>query len=124
MYKCIKKDLPISSTWVFSKDDKTGILKFEKMSVKDNVSEFLEGVSGLGSPSYGDSGSPYWTSSDPYGENPNKAILVAIVSSKTGPIDQVVGIRDYYYQCISKATKMTSEILAWAKQKSGISNDS
>ena len=123
MYKCIKKDLHRTATWVFSKNENTGILKFEDWSERDSVAGFLEGVNGLTSASYGDSGSPYWTPSDWHGEDQNQAILVAIVSRRTGPFDQPAGIRDSYYKCINIATKMTSEILAWAKQKSGISKE-
>ena len=122
-YKCIKHDLPQTSTWVFSRNEKTGILKFE-MSEKDKVDGFLEGFSGFTAASSGDSGSPYWTSSDLNGKNENRATLVAIHNARiiSEYSDKVVGIVDSYNQCVSRATKMTSEILAWAKQKSGISN--
>ena len=124
VYKCIKKDLPRSATWVFSENERTGNLKFENWSAKDSNSGFLKDVSGFGAPSFRDSGSPYWwTSSDSYGGNENKAILVAIATSKIGQFDEVAGIRDSYHQCISRATKITSEILEWAKEKSGMLND-
>ena len=128
VYKCIKKDLPRAATWIFSQNEKTGDLAFENMSEKDVV-VVNNVVSGLTSPSEGDSGSPYWTTSDEYFDaktccepilSENKAILVAIVSAGLRR-DPVVGVYDYKNQCLSMATKLTSEIVAWAKQKSGIS---
>ena len=113
VYKCIKPVLPTSRTWVFSENVATGTLGFEQESeVVDNSG------SGYTIASYGDSGSPLWKSVDILANDVERAILTSLISSKVGPISQVSNTfkDEPYHQCISKATKITDNILAWAKK--------
>ena len=64
----------------------------------------------------GDSGGPFWTY-DTILENDRRAVLIAVQSSG----DNFVNLRSAKdQQCRITATKITDDILAWIKYKSGI----
>ena len=112
-FKCIKSVIPRASTYVFIKDRETGALKFDHI-VQDEKREYL---SGYVSTYAGDSGSPYWKTGAS-----NKAILIAIVSSKFGPKYEPRSSvsEDPEKQCTNKASKLTEAIVSWIKQHAEI----
>ena len=126
VYKCIKPVLPRAVTGIFSKT-KLQNLKFEGNSQDD---ERPSKETGHVRTSYGDSGSPYWIPADlfePIGKSKSqitdyKATLVAIHSSRVGhKKDFPRYSEDEMEKCRMKATKLTDDIIKWAKEKSGIS---
>ena len=112
-YKCVKSILPRASTHVFIKHKDTGELKF-KSRVQDEERQYASGyVTTYG----GDSGSPYWKT-----DASNRAILIAIVSSKVGPKFEPKNILSVEEgkQCGNKASKVTEKIVSWIKQHAQI----
>lgn len=112
-YKCVKSILPRASTHIFIKHKDTGELKF-KFRVQDEERQYASGyVTTYG----GDSGSPYWKT-----DASNRAILIAIVSSKVGPKFEPRNIlrEEPEKQCRNKATKVTEAMVSWIKQHAGI----
>ena len=112
-FKCIKSVIPRASTYVFIKDRETGALKLDHI-VQDEKRKHL---SGYVSTHFGDSGSPYWKTGAS-----NKAILIAIVSSKFGPIEESRSFvsEEPEKQCTNKASKVTEAIVSWIKQHAEI----
>ena len=112
-YKCVKSILPRASTHIFIKHKDTGELKF-KSRVQDEERQYASGyVTTYG----GDSGSPYWKT-----DASNRAILIAIVSSKVGPKYEPRSSvsEDPEKQCTNKASKLTEAIVSWIKQHAEI----
>ena len=67
----------------------------------------------------GDSGSPFWVSAKTYGDNEDRAILTAVTANacNLGPLNLPNGMTDdAKVQCRAVATKITEDILAWAKK--------
>ena len=123
VYKCIEPILPIAVTGVFEQNQQ-GELRF-RGHVQDDPRPTME--SGHVRPYTGDSGSPYWIpppdTFDMSTLTNYKAILVAIHSSKVGfPKAEIPPYSESEKgQCSIKATKLTGDIIQWAKEKSGIS---
>ena len=112
--KCIKSVLPRASTYVFSKNEETGELTFDELTFQDEERLY---ASGYITTYVGDSGSPYWKT-----DASNRAILIAIVSSKVGPKFEPKNILSVEEgkQCGNKASKVTEKIVSWIKQHAQI----
>ena len=123
IYKCIKSIIPRSSTHIFSRYFRGNIeeLKVE-YELKDELLDELEtynvkDASGHVAPYAGDSGSPYWIT-----DASNRAILIALVSSKVGPKfePKTVFNENQEMKCRDKATKITEDVVLWIKRHAGI----
>ena len=123
VFKCIKSIIPRASTHIFSRYFQGNIeeLKVE-YELKDESLDELEMInikdaSGHVNPYAGDSGSPYWIT-----DASNRAILIALVSSKVGPKYESYSVfnENPEMKCGSKATKINEKVLLWIKQKAGI----
>ena len=123
VFKCIKSIIPRASTHIFSRYFQGNIeeLKVE-YELKDESLDELEMInikdaSGHVNPYAGDSGSPYWIT-----DASNRAVLIAIVSSKVGPKFEPRNIlrEEPEKQCRNKATKVTEAMVSWIKQHAGI----
>ena len=87
------------------------LLKFQSQDSRE------EYTSGYVSTNHGDSGGPFWTH-DTFDDGQKRSIVIAILS---GGIDDGVDIstkKDDF--CRAGATKITSEIIKWIKEISGL----
>ena len=99
---------------MFSKNRETGELTFDGLTFQDEERLY---ASGYITTYAGDSGSPYWKT-----DASNRAILIAIVSSKVGPKSEPKNIlrEDPEKQCGNKASKVTEAVVSWIKKHAQI----
>ena len=115
IFKCIKSIPPRAKNAIFNEIDKEGNLEYDN-NVEEDASRPGD-EQGYMSPSYGDSGSPYWMK----GRN-DAATLIAINHGVLTKSNNVKFPKGWYnndprLQCRIIATKVTKEILDWIREK-------
>ena len=114
--KCVKAVIPRGANAIFS-ETTNGHLIYEQIEL--DVDRGWWGESGHVSPSFGDSGSPFWTMrkfvND--GKTYEKAEIIALLTGmfRRGGEAELLGeyVDDVHYQCRLSAIKITKDMLRW-----------
>ena len=111
VFKCIKAIPPRAMNAIFNEINEDGDLQYHE-NVEDPTRPDNE--HGYVSPSFGDSGSPYWMEDDT-----DTSTLIAIHYGTSKKKDKSRGWydNDPFWQCRIIATKVTREMVDWIREK-------